>query len=274
MPSLNRIPDQAHPDTVLRPPVSHTVQAIVFDYGNTLIPFGRAEVDRFDIRLKTFLQQQFGPFDELQYHRICERDRLAPYQGNPPAYRESDLNQMVGDLFAALYRRPPIPEELQDIIRFRRAVFVEITDMAGETRDILKDLRADYRLGLLSNYPDGEAIRQSLRKNKADLLFDAVLVSGDIGLVKPHPEVFRQILRSLDIHPSQCLFVGDNWLADVQGARRAGMIACHFTKWVPPERFDPTPEDLLPHATIRDLSELRLLLPTRTNCQGNIAPHG
>lgn len=266
--------DAATPGII--PPFANTetIRAVIFDYGNTLIPFGRAEVDAFDSRLAAFLRHRFGPFDEARYHEVRGQDRLAPYRGAPPAYQENDLQQMVEHLFEALYGQPPTPETVREIIDIRRKIFVDLVDMAPETRDLLRKLRERFRLGLLSNYPDGEAIRRSLIRNRADALFDAVIVSGDLGLVKPHPEVFRTVIRALDVSPNQCLFIGDNWLADVQGARRAGMTTFHLVRWVPPERFEPLPGDLPPHAEIRELETLLTLLHEQPAAVGDPARRG
>lgn len=266
--------DAAAPGIIPALANTRSIRAVIFDYGNTLIPFGRAEVDSFDSRLAAYLRSRFGPFDAIRYHEVREQDRLAPYQGSPPAYRESDLYSMVGRLFEVLFGGPPDPEILREIIEIRRQIFADIAVMASETRDLLQKLRGRFRLGLLSNYPDGEAIRRSLARNRADTLFDAVVVSGDLGLVKPHPEVFRAVTRALDAPPHQCLFVGDNWLADVQGARRAGMTTLHFVRWIPPECFDPMPDDLLPHAEISDLSCLLTMLPEHPLVAGDPACHG
>ena len=255
-------------------PQTRDIRAIIFDYGNTLIPFGRAEVDAFDTRLAVFLREHSGPFDENRYHELRERDRLAPYQGSPPQYRESDLHRMVGHLFETLYGFPPAPQVLHEIIEFRREIFVGIVNMSPDTRNLLRKLRNRFRVGLLSNYPGGEAIRRSLIKNRADALFDAVLVSGDLGLVKPHPAIFRAVTQALGVSPQHCLYVGDNWLADVQGARQAGMITLRFVRWVPPERFDPMPGDLPPHAEISNLESLFTLLPEYFPTAGDPARHG
>mgnify|MGYP000844964910 FL=1 len=256
------------------PALSSEIRAVIFDYGNTLVPFGRVEVDAFDERLAAFLRHRFGSFNESLYHELRERDRLAPYLGDPPEYRESNLHRMVLDLYTTLYGHAPTPEEVAEIIETRRAIFVDIVKMSPETRRILRALRGQYRLGLLSNYPDGEAIRLSLAKNQADTLLDAILVSGDLGRVKPHPDVFRAITRALNVSPEQCLFIGDNWLADVQGARKAGMITMRFVRWVPPERFEPAPGDLPPHGEIDDLSASLALLSRRLPVAGDVANHG
>ena len=115
-------------------------------------------------------------------------------------------------------------------------------------------------MALLSNYPDGDAIRASLDDTGIAPFLEHALVSGDLGLCKPHPDVFRAVLDALALPPEAVLFVGDNWLADVQGARRAGMQVAHFRRWIPPEHFPEQPGDVSPHVSVATLGELLPLL--------------
>jgi putative hydrolase of the HAD superfamily len=137
---------------------------------------------------------------------------------------------------------------------------VEVVRAEPDVAAFLRRLRTRYAVGLLSNYPDGVAIRASLANVGLSACFDSVVVSGDIGLVKPHPDVFSASMKELGVKPEQTLFVGDNWLADVQGAKRAGMYAAHFTRWTPPEHFERRPDDLEPDFSIDRLQELMPLL--------------
>ncbi|MDQ2964717.1 MAG: HAD family hydrolase, partial [Chloroflexota bacterium] len=51
----------------------------------------------------------------------------------------------------------------------------------------------------------------------------AVVVSQRVGTIKPHPAIFAAALEALGgPRPNQVLHVGDDWAADVVGAKRAG----------------------------------------------------
>jgi len=60
----------------------------------------------------------------------------------------------------------------------------------------------------------------------------------------------------LGVAPEECVYVGDNWLADIQGAKRIGMKAIHITQHAPYEQFHPEDSDHEPDARIEHLSEL------------------
>lgn len=57
--------------------------------------------------------------------------------------------------------------------------------------------------------------------------FDGVVVSGEVGLLKPHPEIFMKLIGDYDLDARECVFI-DDVPANVEGARAVGMQAVHF----------------------------------------------
>ena len=53
--------------------------------------------------------------------------------------------------------------------------------------------------------------------------FDAVVVSGDVGVKKPDPAIFTPALEQTGLTTDEALFVGDSPEDDVAGARAAGL---------------------------------------------------
>jgi len=241
-------------------PQFQNIKALIFDYGNTLVAFGRAQVDEFDRRLGEAIEVRYGALDRDRYNKHRDADRMRPYEGDPPAYRESEPVEMTAALVRTIYGVEPSAADLAELLQVRRDAFVAVIEAEPALYRLLETLKQRFKLGLLSNYPDGVAIRRSLDKVHLGTLFDSVVVSGDLGLVKPHPDTFAASLRELGVTPEETLFVGDNWLADVQGAKRAGIGVVHFTRWVPPEHFERHPDHVPPDATISRLEELIPLL--------------
>jgi HAD superfamily hydrolase (TIGR01549 family) len=237
-----------------------SIRAVIFDYGNTLVEFSRNQVVVCDAALADALEKHFGKPDFDRLSAIRDRNRLAPYSGDPPLYRENDLVEITTAMIQELYGLDPSPEQLADILRSRFEVFVRIVRAEPEVYDLLDRLAARYRLGLLSNYPDGDAIRESLAKTGLDRYFEAVVVSADVHLVKPHPVTFLTILDELRVRADQAVLVGDNWLADVQGGKRAGLHVVLMRQWETPESLPRKPGDYEPDAAIGKLVELETLL--------------
>lgn len=233
------------------------IRAVVFDYGNTLIEFAERQVRACDRALADVLRKLYGSVDVKRLHSIRDSDRRAPYAGD---YRENDLTTISAKLVRELYNEEPSSEQLDAILRARYDVFVDVVSAPEYLAGVLETLGGRYRLGLLSNYPDGAAIRATLAKLGLERCFRAVVVSGDVGRVKPHALPFRTVLDRLGVAPDEALYVGDNWLGDVQGAKRAGMRAVFIVQWDTPEKFDRRPGDIEPDLTIRHLAELLSVL--------------
>lgn len=52
---------------------------------------------------------------------------------------------------------------------------------------------------------------------------DLAIFSAEDGRTKPHPGLFRRLAEGLELGPNEILHIGDNSIADVQGARNVGM---------------------------------------------------
>lgn len=88
-----------------------------------------------------------------------------------------------------------------------------------EAINLIKDLKAKYKVGLLSNnFPFWVGV---LRKQEYFKLFDAVTVSCETGLAKPDKEIYLLAAKSLGVEPAECVFVDDKQI-NVDGALAAG----------------------------------------------------
>ena len=236
------------------------IKAIVFDYGNTLVPFRPEELAQYGAILSQALKDHFGPFDEDQFFRFREASRMEPYQGDPPSYRENDMRDITTRLVRELYNHEITLEELDDLQQVRHDAFLKVIRVEAHVSDVLTSLNEHWALGILSNYPDGPAVKTSLKNIGLAHFFSSVVVSGDWEYIKPHPLVFAASLKELGVTAQEVLFVGDNWLADIQGAKRLGMQAVYITQWTTLDHFEPQSGDHPADATINHITELPALL--------------
>ncbi|MGH3815861.1 MAG: HAD family hydrolase [Pseudonocardiaceae bacterium] len=87
----------------------------------------------------------------------------------------------------------------------------------------LRALRAlGLRLAAITNAA-GDYQRAKLGALGLESAFDAVLISGELGVAKPHHAIFRRACRALGVHPTQAVHVGDRLDTDAEGARNAGL---------------------------------------------------
>ena len=90
---------------------------------------------------------------------------------------------------------------------------------ASRTRlDAVRRLAQHYRLGLLSNFDDAQCGREVLLDTGVADLFEAVIISAEVGLRKPNPRIYRQMLEMLKLDAAEVLFVGDTPREDVARA--------------------------------------------------------
>jgi len=160
-----------------------------------------------------------------------------------------------------LRRMAPVPDDdvhpfAEDLTRVHMAGVRAVT-WAPEDRVLaVRQIAPHYRLGLLSNFDDARCGREVLLDTGVAHLFEAVIISAEVGLRKPNPRIYQRMLEMLQLEPHEVLFVGDTPRYDVLGAYQAGMR----TVWLN-DRKDPlTPEIPTPDHILKELSELPALL--------------
>jgi len=94
-----------------------------------------------------------------------------------------------------------------------------------ELVDYIRSLRGRFRTGAISNgWPN---LRENLLRWGIADAFDVIIVSAEAGVLKPDPRIYSLALEGLAVQPAQAVFV-DDFIENVEGARRAGMLAVHF----------------------------------------------
>ena len=122
---------------------------------------------------------------------------------------------------------------------------------------LLERLRARWPLALVSNFSHAPTAQAVLRQAGLAAPLDPVVISEQVGIRKPRPEIFEVALARLGLAPDEVVHVGDDLVADVSGAAGLGIR----TVWVTRRKADP--ESLLaahpgarPTHRIADLEEL------------------
>lgn len=132
----------------------------------------------------------------------------------------------------------------------------EVTAAPAPRVEAVKLLARRYRLGLLSNFDDSRTGWEIMDDTGVRGLFEAIIISADVGMRKPNPKIFERMLEMLNLPAHDILFVGDTPHHDVAGSKQVGMHAA----WISRHAL-PLPEGLpQPDIIIRDLAELPGLL--------------
>lgn len=160
--------------------------------------------------------------------KVEERDFLSEYFKADKAYRralqetfhESLLDDIIRNVLLSLGYRSPrlhliVREAVNEGLATRKSVWY------SDAIPVLMILRKrGYKLGLITNthWRLLDETKKELKK-----YFDVITLSYEHGYAKPHPSIFLATLEMLGINANNCLHVGDDPIADVQGAKKVGM---------------------------------------------------
>ena len=96
-----------------------------------------------------------------------------------------------------------------------------------QTRDLLKHVaRTNLRVfGLTDNTK--EIVNHLRQQYDFWQWFEAVVVSAEVGMMKPHPEIFQHVLQHYRLHANETVFIDDH-LPNIEAASALGMHTIHF----------------------------------------------
>ena len=240
------------------------IKVVFFDLGNTLIYDDPASWTDIYLRadgslwgslrkfgVKTSTRELFGDHKTLldYYYKLREGDLEEPGIGMVLRDLLNENNITLSD------------DNLHSALRSMYSVtqtnwFLE--DDAIPTLQVL--LKSNYHLGIISNSSDDLNTYELLEKAKLRSYFEFILSSAAFGKRKPHPGIFHAALDHFQISPDQTVMVGDNYDADILGARQLEMN----TIWITRRIHLPSGDPLLQGETVvSSLSEIPGLLSTR-----------
>ncbi|TNM99661.1 hypothetical protein fugu_012694 [Takifugu bimaculatus] len=206
------------------------VKAIIFDLDNTLIETRRA--GEVAIQKTRELLKATLALDDPAATIICDRfkQKLLQESFDPSAGRtieevrvghwEESIRDVTG--------HRPAPSLAPQCYSLWKKARLEVLVLSPETRSLLKQLRASYKLLLLTNGV-AEVQREKVRAAGCEELFDAVVIGGEHAEQKPSPSIFTLCFHMLDADAKDCVMVGDDLDADIQGGFNAGVRA---TVWI------------------------------------------
>lgn len=105
---------------------------------------------------------------------------------------------------------------------------------------ILGMLKERYKMAVVTN---GSVKVQRQKLLKAELMpyFETVIISGELGVRKPHHKIFDAALNKLNCEPDCALFIGDSLENDITGANKLKMKTCWVNKHNIPDDLQAMP---------------------------------
>lgn len=121
-----------------------------------------------------------------------------------------------------------------------------------------KEIKEKYKVAILSNNVQGW-VEQDIKNYKIGNLFDALIISSEVGERKPNAKIYYEALRRLSVKPEESVFIADEVAEDLVAASGLGIKTIWFnTKskgW-----WGKDDKDVLkiykPNATIKKLREV------------------
>lgn len=188
--------------------MTQTIRAIIFDFGNVLLEWNPRLVYRHYFQNNEEAMEQF-------LHEVNFMDWNA----------QQDKGRTFAEGVADLSREFP---QYSDLIQAYHDNWIEsIGDSFAGTVEILKQLKkAGYALYGLSNW-SAETFPHAREKYDFFHLFDDIVISGEVGSIKPEPEIFEILLARVGRPAQECLFIDDS-LANIRQAQNMGFVTVHF----------------------------------------------
>ena len=258
--------------------------AITFDFGNTLVPVDRDGLEAVVEALAGLAASAFG-VTRPAFLAAWSQERSRQFREEVPRFREVDLAVRLRRVLARCRGTAPPPPDVRwdDAAAAERSTAEEIAVgldaysrafLAGVPPDpaagpLLARLAGRYRLGILSNWPLAATIDRYVDAAGWAPHLAAIVVSERVGVIKPHPAIFRAAEEALADPggmlpaPGWILHVGDDWAADVVGATRAGWQAAYL-------RSRPA-DSPLPGSDPEDESEPDFVLDRLSDLEGALA---
>ncbi len=169
------------------------------------------------------------------------------------SYSQPNTEALFHDVLDDLQCSLP-PEHARTVLdSYFRRHYESMVPLAEVMETLVLARALPLKLGILANVLWGpEMLRDRLRRIGMARLMSCVVLSVEIGWMKPFPGAYREILRRMDLRPSEVVMVGDDPYVDVMGAQRAGLKAI----WKRLDTGRAPPEGARPNQIIESISEL------------------
>lgn len=187
---------------------SATIKAIIFDFGNVLLEWNPWYVYRGYFDTEEAMKKFFDEVNFMEWNTKQDKGRK--------------FKEGVADL------SEQFPQHAQLIQAYHDHWKDSIGDSITGSVEIVKRLKqAGYPLYGLSNW-SAETFPFAREKYDFFDLFDDMVISAEVGYVKPEPEIYQIMLAKIGRPESKCLFIDDS-LANINQAKQMGFVTIHFT---------------------------------------------
>jgi putative hydrolase of the HAD superfamily len=188
------------------------IRAVTFDVGGTLItPWPSVGA----VYAETAARLGYGSFaPEL----LDQRFRAAWTRCESFNHTRAEWAALVDATFEGLLNPAPSGTFFNRL--YDRFSEPEVWHVYDDVLPVLPELRKlGFKLGVISNWD--ERLRPLLQRLDLAVYFDSIVVSSELGCLKPAPRIFQTAQAELACQPESLVHIGDSLKADVLGAEAA-----------------------------------------------------
>lgn len=194
---------------------------LFFDLDDTLWAFSANARDTYEEMYRKYDYDRF--FDSFEhYYSLYQRRNLelwAEYADGKVTKEELNRQLYLYPLEAVGAGDSALAEAYE---KDALATIPTKSKLMPHAREVLEYLSAKYNLYILSN-GFKELQFHKMRSSDIDKYFRKVILSDDIGILKPWPEIFHFALSATQSELNDSLMIGDSWENDIAGAAGVGM---------------------------------------------------
>jgi FMN phosphatase YigB (HAD superfamily) len=100
--------------------------------------------------------------------------------------------------------------------------------LASDATLVLEELSKNFGIILVTNFTHTPFVNQSLQNLGIKKFFNHIITSEGFGWRKPHPKIFEHVLELVGTKPEETIFIGDDLVTDIKGAKGLGIKTVHL----------------------------------------------
>ncbi len=210
------------------------LRAVLLDLGDTLVHLDRPWDEVFQANLEAI----YNYLSKLELQLDHERFMETFMKIFEDAAYKADLYKIeipMQEIIEKVLRKSKLEVLGVDLIQNATMEFygpeVEAWQVYPDTIKTLTALKNDgFKMGLVSNAKSDWAVHAILQRRDIEKFFDVVVTSAQLRIRKPRADIFNKALTTLEIKPTEAVFVGDSLEADILGARSFGIKSVHVRR--------------------------------------------
>lgn len=198
-------------------------KAVLFDNDDTLMDFQAGNRNAIGLLLDEY--GYFHPDRYDQYEEINLQCWRALENG------EMNQNQVKYRRFERFFEKYAISGDPRKAAERFVGLLGQQSILLPDAEESLREIAKKFPVVIVTN---GIAAVQNARFEKSPIkeIATSIIISEEVGVAKPDPEIFRLALNSVRVKAEEALMVGDGIESDVHGANNAGIDVC----WVNPDK--------------------------------------